>query len=220
MSGYRLAILFWAMVAVTFILCVLAYINGGISEFYHPMAAHGDRFFVFRKYAISVPILASIIVFLLWGFRRPLLNKIYIFGLIPLFVAGAMTIFPNIDSEYKQSYWLGDQEHSIPWQYSPFNGQSHHGGTYFLLKVRGLDLTPKYGGLDNEFIIGKSIDAQHDRFKLDKDCAIERQNTFCEWKSGRYYYSIYARTSNFSEDFRPYFQPVVQLLDSFDVNKS
>lgn len=212
-------ILFWALAAVTMLWCGMASVGSSVSEFYHPMSVLGDRLHSVRAASISIPILVSITMLVLWVWRRRLSRRIYLLGMVPLVVAAALPILPRIDSGYEQSFWLGEQRHSIPWGYGPFNGHAQPGGTHFLVRVRGPDLRPFYRSEGDWFTIGKALDFRHERVGIPQGNVCDSDwHVRCEWKSGDYVYSLSVAAASSPVDPQTLFRPIEDLLGSFETD--
>ena len=215
---YKYPLVFWTSVIIAVCWCGLIFVDSGISEFYHPMAARGDRLHWIRKYAVGIPILVSIAMLVIWVWKRPLAKLIYALGIVPLCLAIALTFLPRVDSEYTHEYWLGENPHRIPWAYNPSLGQSEPGGTYFVVKVRGFEFVPFYSGVGEKFDLGKAIDYNYGRGgnPPENGCDVGAYVFQCEWKSGDYVYNLSSDIDNILDDPQSLFQSVEELLDSFE----
>ncbi|MDU9007221.1 hypothetical protein [Sedimentitalea todarodis] len=214
------SILFWMTAAATVWWCGMAFINGVVIGHYHRMAVLGDRLHVVRTGSISIPILVSLTMLALWMWRRPLSPRIYVLGIITLGFAAALPFLPRLESGYEQTYWLGEQRHSIPWVYAPFNGQSQPGGTYFHVRVRDMELTPYYLGFGANITIGKSSGSDYGKGGVapKNDCESNHYNLKCTWKNGDYAYALSVEADKSPEDPQAFFRPIEKLLDSFETD--
>lgn len=217
------SILFWAAAGASIWWCGTAFVNGSVYAAYHPMAALGDRMYAFRTGSVVIPIVIALTVLILWLGRRPLAPRFYIIGLVPLALAATLTFLPKVESGHEQIYWLEDQRHSIPWVYGPYNGQSWQGGDYFLIRVWGAELTPYYQGSQypmDYFVLEKAIAFNYGKGgpSAENNCVADEYNFRCAWKKGEYVYAMSIRADNAPMDPQPFYQPVEELLNSFEVN--
>ncbi|MTI01781.1 hypothetical protein [Roseibium sp. RKSG952] len=142
--------------------------------------------------------------------------------MIIVVLAVSSQFLPRWDSGYRQTYWLGSSDkYEIPWQYGPYNGSLTAGGTYFLVRVSGHDLTPIYEmrspyiivGKATNFDLGKNVDAPG------QTCTEDAINVRCQWKHGEFVYDVSGSIVDFPKDRQSLMNSVANLLDSFMVSE-
>lgn len=218
-------LLFWTGILGCIWWCSAAFINGNVGAHYHPMTALGDRFSAFRAGAIFIPIVVALAMTILWFWRRPLAPTVYLLGTVPLAAAVATTFLPRIDSGYEQVYWIGNQRHSIPWMFGPYNGDPQRGGDYFLVRAWGEELVPYYESSGqrprDHFILGKSnaFDNGQGGSLPDDNCLADEYIFRCEWQRGDYVYSMSISASSVPTNPKSLFQPIEELLNGFEVSE-
>jgi hypothetical protein len=214
------AILFWSAVAVSVAWCGSAFVGLGIGEFYHPMAARGDLFHPLRQGAVAAPILAAIAMFSLWLWLRPLAPRIYLIGLSVLAVTAFLPLLPNIDSGYRQVYWIDENRYEIPWQYGPYNGSPDRGGKYFLVKVSVPDLVPRYETQGETIIIGKAVDYNYGKGGAapEEMCTMKYSRLECQWQRGNFVFMASGDADLFPSEVSSLMVSASDLLDSFEVS--
>ncbi len=183
------------------------------------MAALGDSLSFVRRNSVAIPILVALSIPILWFWWRPLNEWIYVVGVSALCIAAAIPLLPRIDSGYEQTYWLGTQRYSIPWQYAPRNGSKQPGGKFFIVEVRGPDLTPAYSGRGEKWTIKKAVVAtgSNDGTLRIDNCDTSKRNSRCEWKRGLYVYSTSTAALHFDDNPEEMMQSVEKLLAGFQV---
>jgi len=216
---FRFSILFWCAVVASLALGGHTYVWLKVSEFYHPMAVYGDLFHLLRYGALFLPVLAAIGMLGLWFWRRPLSSRHYQGGLAILVIAACLTLLPRVDSGYRQSYWLGENRHEIPWQYSPYNGSSEPGGKSFLVEVSVPDLAPRYETREKTVIIGKAVGFNKGEGgpAREEPCRRRSSSMSCEWRGSDRVYSVSGKAELFPSDLPAFMVSVADLLDGFEV---
>lgn len=216
---------FWVAAIGCIWWCGISLINGSVSAFYHPMAVLGDRFSAYRANAIAIPVVVSFMMAALWFWLRPLAPILYLLGLVPLGFAFTLTLLPKVESGYEQTYWLGDQKHSIPWVFGPYNGRQQRGGDYFLVRAWGKELTPYYDLPDHRpkdhFILAKSTEFNNGKGGLppENNCVADGHRFSCEWREGDYVYAMSISANNAPTNPQSLFQSVEELMNSFEVGE-
>lgn len=216
---FRFSILFWCGVAATITWGEFFLIVRSINATYHPMTLRGDLFDPLRYGVIVLPVLAALGMLGLWFWRRPLSSRHYQGGLAILVIAACLPLLPRVDSGYRQSYWLGENMHEIPWQYSPYNGSPELGGKYFLVEVSVPDLAPRYETREKTVIIGKAVgfNKGEGRFAREEPCRRRSSSMSCEWQRGGRVYSASGKAGLFPSDLPAFMVSVADLLDGFEV---
>jgi len=211
---------FWQRALLTFIWCGFISLEYTVFGFYHPMIALGDRLHVLRISSILIPILVSFIMYGLWLWHGILSDRAYKIGTYLFLFAAALPFLPRWDNSYEHSYWLGEQRHSIPWEYDPYIGDEQPGGRRFLVRVRDLELTPYHAGEGDDFLIWKAVDFDHGNGGSgpENPCNIAENLIQCEWKEGDYVYSFSYMTNNASKDPYTILPAIVELMDSFETD--
>ena len=185
------------------------------------MMALGDQMFEYRTGAVIIPVVVIPVVLVLWFFRRPLSSIYYIIGLSLTGFAIALTYLPRVESNYKVTYRLKDQEHSIPWVYGPFS--SYQSEIKFItVRVWGEDLAPYYGKGPhprNYITLNKSVDFNAGKGgpPPEYNCLPDRYRFSCEWQKGEFVYGISVSAESTPSDPKSLFRPIENLLDSFVV---
>lgn len=216
---FRFSILFWCAVVASFAWGGSILVGLKVSEFYHPMAVRGDLFVPLRYGAIALPVLVAVGMLGFWLGPRRLSPRYYQGGLTVLAIAACFPFLPRVDSGYHQSYWLGENRHEIPWQYSPYNGSPEPGGKYFLVKVSVPDLVPRYETREKTVIIGKAVDFIHGKGGPARvePCRRQFSSMSCEWQRGDNVYSASGNVELFPSDMPVFMVSVAELLDGFEV---
>jgi len=216
---FRISILFWCGVAASITWGGSILVGLKVSEFYHPMAVYGDLFHLLRYGALFLPVLAAIGMLGLWFWRRPLSPRHHQGGLALLVIAACLPLLPRVDSGYHQSYWLGENRHEIPWQYSPYNGSPEPGGKYFLVEASVPDLAPRYETQEKTVIIGKAVGFNYGEGgpAREEPCRKRSSSMSCEWRRGDSVYSASGKAGLFPSDLPAFMVSVADLLDGFEV---
>jgi len=211
--------LFWCAFIASIAVCGSAFVGLWISDFYHPMEMRGDLLFPLRQWAVAVPIITAIVVYRLWLRPQPLGPRVYITGLSLLALTMLLPVLPNLDSGYRQTYWLDESKHEIPWQYGPYNGSLDRGGKFFLVKVSIPDLVPRYDTQDKTIIIGKAVGFNHGQggSAPDEMCTTNYSNMECQWRHGEFVFRVSGAADLFPSDISELMVSVADLLDSFEV---
>lgn len=97
---FRISILFWCAVAASFVWGGTVFVGLKVSEFYHPMAVHGDPFVSLRYGAIALPVLVAVGMLGFWLGPRPLPPRYYQGGLTALAIAACLPFLPRMDSGF------------------------------------------------------------------------------------------------------------------------
>ncbi|MFY2825242.1 hypothetical protein [Ruegeria sp. MALMAid1280] len=194
-------------------------IGYSVGSFYHPMPARGDLIFPIKASAVLVPTITAASIFLLWLMKRPLPRTMYFVGLLVLAVGCLLPLAPRLESGYKQTYWVMDQPHEIPWNYGPYNGQIERGGTYFLVKVSGPDWQPIYKSSGEEIIFGKASDFNFgEGGNAPTEICLPAEYRFrCQLKRGSFVYFASANVDLFPKDPLRFMSSAADLLDGFEI---
>ncbi len=216
---FRISILFWCAIAVSFVWGGSVFVNLKVSEFYHPMAVRGDLFVPLRYGSIVLLVLAAVGVLGFWLGSRPLSRRHYQGGLIVIAIAACLPFLPRMDSGFHQHYWLGETRYEIPWQYSPYNGSPEPGGKYFRVKVSMPDLVPRYETRAETLIMGKAVASNNGKggpagAEL---CRRDTSSLSCQWQRGDSVYSASGDAELFPNDMLAFMVSVADLLDGFEV---
>ncbi len=216
---FSLANLFWCVFIASIAVCASAFVGLSISDFYHPMEMRGDLLFPLRQWAVAVPFITGIVVYRLWLRPQPLAPRVYYVGLSLLALTILLPVLPNLDSGYRQTYWLDESKYEIPWQYGPYNGSLDRGGKFFLVKVSIPDLVPRYDTQDKTIIIGKAVGFNHGQGgpAPDEMCSTQYSRLECQWQRGAFVFMASGDLDMFPADVSELMVSVADLLDSFEV---
>ncbi|MBB3993862.1 hypothetical protein GGR95_001493 [Sulfitobacter undariae] len=214
------ATLFWCCFVVALIWCTNAFVNSGINEFYHPMAARGDLFHPVRKVALPLIGFAAVAMLGLWFWRRPLAPQTYLFGLAAIVGISMLPILPKIDSGYQQVYRLGDVVSEVPWRYGPVMGGRVESEKYFTVTVTVPDLAPVYGNSGPTLTIGKAIDFNNGEGGAvpAETCNSQYGSLDCQWQHGDFVYFANNSREVTDNDLTRLMPAIVELLDSFQIS--
>ena len=210
---------FWCAAVVVGVVLGAVCISQIVSEFYHPMAVRDDLLSPLRRWGFTVPIIAAVTVGGLWYWRDTVPSRVYDVGLVLPVVTCLLAVLPKLDSGFRQTYWLGDERYEIHWQYSPYNGSSDRGGKYFVLKVSGPELTPRYETQNEAIIIGKAVDFNngHGGAVPGEMCAMVFSRMTCQWKWAGSVYSASGKADLFPQILPEMMEAARDLLDGFEV---
>jgi hypothetical protein len=209
--------LFWIVTAAALYWCGLVHIDSGITAHYFPAAALGDRFHTVRSASVGVPLVVSLAMIGFWIWRRPLSKRLYLIGVFAIGLGVVLSILPKTDNGYEQVYWLDEQKYSIPWAYYPRNGVSRPGGSFFLLRVSGMELAPDHGDVGKFLTVGKAVGSHGNRGWMTpmNACTQGVLNLQCEWENESFVYYLSVENDDAPEDPTVLYQPIEKLLDSF-----
>lgn len=222
-SNVLFAALFWSVVLCTVIFFGWMFISVSISRFYHPMSSLGHVgtawFGTFAALALATVITA--VVWVWRGSRHDCRHRYLIGALAVAATVGAHIASLFVETGYRQTYWVADTRHEIPWQYSPYNGSREPGGLFFLVRVAPEDFAPRYDTAGAHAVIlmkatdydyGKSSEAP------EKICqTVEHQNMRCAMRRGRFVYSISGKEEHIQTDIVRSLGRAQILLDGFEV---
>jgi hypothetical protein len=211
---------FWGTVAAAVVYFGWTFINVIVNRFYHPMPARanlGNNWFE----AFALTALFTMITAAFWAWRRSgrARRRAYSIGALALIVI-AVAQFASffVTTDYRQTYWLDEVRHEIPWQYSPDRGSDEPGGTFFLIEVASTDFTPRYeAARANTVKLGKGIadDGQSDEAPEGVCRTDEYGNTRCWERRGRFVYSLSGKAEHLPSNPAMLLERTQRLLDSF-----
>lgn len=218
----RYSILFWFAAFFSAIWNGWMFFNVSLSAAYHPMSAKGDMLRLVKETALLAPIPIAVSMFLFWLWRRPLADRFYVIGLVLLVLATVLPFLPRIEGTYRETYWLGDTRHEIPWTYAPYNGSNAPGGKLFWVSVSFPGLEPRYRTRDRLITIGKAVDFNDGNGGGAPAEPCTRYQTYikCEWRRGDFVYMVSTIPEDFPSDLPAFMAEVADLLDGFDVSKA
>jgi len=217
------AALFWSVVSCTVGYFGWMFISVSVSRFYHPMSFHGHVGTAWLG-TFAVLALAAVITAVVWiwrGSHHDCRHRYLIGALAVAAIAGAHFTSLFVETGYRQTYWVADTRHEIPWQYSPYNGSREPGGLFFLVRVVPESFTPHYDAVGADTVIlmkatdydyGKSSEAPEEICQTD-----EHQNTRCAMRVGRFVYSISGKGEYMPTEVVQSLGRVQVLLDGFEV---
>ena len=212
---FKFSVFFWIAFFAALAWCASVFVGVLVSESYHPMSAKGDLFYPLRQWAVAIVFLFGVGMYAYWSMRRPLAPRVYQVGIVILLLISLMPFLPRVDSGYTHPYYLGEQRHEIPWQYSPSGGQDEAGGEDFRVRVSLPDLPLTYGALSQTVTVTKALGFRDGQPA--ETCMLVRRSTRCEWQRGEYVYSVMGDIGHFPEDTTEMMISVADLLDSFEV---
>jgi|GEM_PF-4500833 len=213
--------LFWFAALLSAIWNGWTFVNYSIAYSFHPMAAMGDSLRVVKEAALLAPIPIAVTLFLLWLWRRPLANRAYITGIAFIVAATLLPWLPRIEGDYRQTYWLGETRHEIPWYFAPSSGSPEPGGELFWVSVSFPELEPRYKTKDKLIAVGKAVDFENSNGgSAPREPCIEHQTyTRCEWQHGEFVYMISTHPELFPSDVSGFMAAVTELLNGFEVRE-
>jgi len=187
------AALFWSVVLCTVVYFGWMFISVSVSRFYHPMSSLGHVGIAwFCTFAVLA--LAAVITAVVWiwrGSHHDCRHRYLIGALAVAAVVGGHITSLFVETGYRQTYWVADTRHEIPWQYSPYNGSREPGGLFFLVEVAPEDFAPRYDAAGADTVIlmkatdhdyGKSSEAPEKICQTDDNqitrCAIASGGSF------------------------------------------
>lgn len=218
----RYSKLFWFAALLSAIWNGWMLINHFLRAAYFPMAVKGDALRLVKEVALLAPIPIALVMFLFWLWRRPLNNRPYIVGLVLIGFATLLPLLPRIEGNYRETYWLAETRHEIPWYYGPYNGRSEPGGKYFWVSVSFPDLEPRYKTRDQLITVGKAVDFNRGKGGAapNEICTEHQTYTTCEWKRGEFVYMVSTIHELYPSDISAFMVEVADLLDGFEVTKT
>ncbi|MCP3972250.1 MAG: hypothetical protein GY717_18385 [Rhodobacteraceae bacterium] len=196
------------------------FIEAGVGEFYHPMAARGDMFHSIRQWSVALPLLTALAIAFAWLLRRPLPPRAFVVGTCVIVAGALLPLLPRVDSGYEQDYWIGDQRYSIPWAYGPYNGQASPGGRFFLVMVSPNGLAPRYETDNETIIIGMASDnTAWKHVEVSTGLCLTDQYRFeCSWQADGVFYRARGDPEHKPDEPMTFAVEVTDLLDGFAVD--
>ncbi|MEM6945866.1 MAG: hypothetical protein AAF565_19145, partial [Pseudomonadota bacterium] len=190
-----------------------------VSSSYHPMASQGRLGYAYFP-AFLLAAVASIVITIVlsWRQARPLRNRRLIIGTvcllaIPVAQFGSLSIYTS----YRQTYWLGEVRHDIPWRYSPYNGSTDPGGQYFLIKVDPENLVPRYSAEGkNTVILSKATGFDYGSSSEAPSEICRHRNTHsidCSKRIGEFVYGLSGRMDPPPDDPHAFLNRAKTLFD-------
>ncbi|WP_108819878.1 hypothetical protein [Pseudovibrio sp. Alg231-02] len=219
---WKWPVFFWLAVISAVFWLAPVFVDHVVIEAYFPMQARGDKLFYPRQNAVFIPILAAVLLFAIWLWRRPFAPFIYKCGLLILALAALSPFLPRVETDFQQVYWIGKARYEIPWQYAPSRGSIRPGGDLFQVRVSFPDMTPLYESRQKTITIGRALYFQFSINALGpaKLCKPLFGKLQCQWLRGEVVYSATGDKDLFPDDPSSLMTPVENLLDSFQVSAS
>ena len=182
------------------------------------MLVKSDLLHPLRKWSLVVPIAVALAIAILWIFKRPLKPRLYLVAIALLAVGIVLSNLPKIDSGYEQTYWIGDQKHSIPWRYGPYNGDEAPGGTHFRVRVSPHKLMPRYDVDGQTIIVGKWAEepTAYDKLANSEICASDGLEFQCLWRQGAFFYTALGRSEFMPDDPLVFSNRITEMMDGFE----
>ncbi|WP_160116720.1 hypothetical protein [Pseudovibrio ascidiaceicola] len=219
---WKWPVLFWFAVVASVYWLGPVFVDHVVIETYSPMKARGDKLFYLRQTAVIIPILAGVVMFAIWLWRRPLAPLIYKSGLLVLALVALSPFLPRIETDFQQIYWIGQARYEIPWQYAPSKGSIRPGGGHFEVRVSIPDMTPQYESKQKTLAIGKASYFQTS-YNLPGPAELCKPffgKLHCQWLRGDVVYSATGHKDLFPDDLGSLMTSAKELLDSFQVSTS
>lgn len=215
------AIVYWGAILGSIVYFGWMFIGIGVAFGYHPMSARAHVGFawfgLFPLLACAAIIAVGALTWRGTAFSRRRGRLIGTLALVAITGTHYLSLF--VETGYRQSYWLGEVRHDIPWRYSPYNGSSEPGGTYFLVMVTPDNFTPRYEARNADTI--SLIKATDFEFGTRQEappetCRTEYGEIRCSERRGRFVYGIAGKAEQLPPNPASLLVDVQSLLDSFE----
>lgn len=164
----------------------LGYVWLGLSvgAFYHPNA-HAGNYGLHFWWVFALLVLVNLIVSTFLVKKRDNKKRIAV-GSLAVFILLTTSQFflSSVERNHNITYFIGEQEYSIPWTYNPINGSEEIGGDYFVVKVSYPAFRPQYEDesyFDSGVTLSKAVSGSRNFAgrELVSECEIGIDN-FCQ----------------------------------------
>lgn len=211
--------LFWFAAFLSALWNGWAFINYSVGYAFNPMAAMGDSLRLIKETALLAPVPIAAMMLVLWLWRRPLSSRTYMTGIVLIAGATLLPLLPRIEGDYRQTYFLAETRHEIPWYYAPKKGSPEPGGTLFWVSVSFPDLEPRHRTQDKLIAIGKAVDFENgESGDAPRELCTKHQTYVeCAWQRGDFVYRMTTHPDLFPADVPAFMVAVADLLDGFEV---